>query len=165
MYSNLARSAGGPANAYATETVTDDDLKGLAKMIAQRHLHKGDQRAHPSKIHRFVQTLMLDHPYDLFGMLLVDAKQRMIAFEELGCGHPGISSHHPRELVKRVLQHNAAGVVLVHNLPFGDPEPGADIRLSTQRLQNALGIMDIRTVDHVIIGEQRHVSFVERGWL
>ncbi len=68
-------------------------------------------------------------------------------------------------MIKQAIEHNAAAVILVHNHPSGDPEPSDADRRITQRLQEALGLVDIRVLDHVVVGHEGYVSFAERGWL
>jgi len=89
----------------------------------------------------------------------------VIAFEELFRGTIDGASVHPREVVKRTLHHNAAAVILAHNHPSGVAEPSrADIQL-TRRLTEALALVDIRVLDHLVIGDSGGTSFAERGLL
>ncbi len=86
-----------------------------------------------------------------------------LAYEELFLGTLSAATVHPREVVKSALQHNAAALMLVHNHPSGHPEPSrADIEL-TQRLRDALALVDIRTLDHLVVGTEGVVSLAERG--
>ena len=72
---------------------------------------------------------------------------------------------HPREVVKEALQHNAAAVIFAHNHPSGNPDPSAADRALTQRLKQALVLIDVRTLDHVIVAGDKTMAFAERGWL
>ena len=145
--------------------VTDAQLLHLAKMIAQKRLSKGNKLGSPDEVHRCLQTLLLDYPYEVFGTLLLDTQHRLIAFDELFRGTIDSASVYPREVIKHAIEHNAAAVILVHNHPSGDPEPSDADRRITQRLQQALGLVDIRVLDHVVVGYEGYVSFAERGWL
>jgi len=119
----------------------------------------------PDKVNRCLQTLLLDYPYEVFGTLLLDNRHRVIAFDELFRGTIDGAAVYPREVIKHAIAHHAAAVILVHNHPSGDPEPSdADKRL-TQRLKEALGLVDIRVLDHVVVGYEGYTSFAERGWL
>jgi len=145
--------------------VTDAQLLHLAKMLARRKLRKGNKLTEPEKVHRCLQTLMLDYPYEVFGTLLLDTQHRLISFDELFRGTIDSASVYPREVIKHAIEHNAAAIILVHNHPSGNPEPSDADRRITQRLQEALGLVDIRVLDHVVVGHEGYVSFAERGWL
>jgi len=145
--------------------VTGAQLLHLAKMIARRKLRKGNKLTDPTSVHRCLQTLMLDYPHEVFGTLLLDNRHKLIAFDELFRGTIDGAAVYPREVIKHAIQQDAAAVILVHNHPSGDPEPSeADKRL-TQRLKEALGLVDIRVLDHVVVGYDGYTSFAERGWL
>jgi DNA repair protein RadC len=89
----------------------------------------------------------------------------VIAFEEMFRGTIDCASVYPREILKRALSHNAAAVILAHNHPSGDPKPSAADRSLTQKLKSALGLVDIRVLDHFVIGDGECVSFAELGML
>jgi len=145
--------------------VTDAQLLHLAKMLARRKLRKGNKLTDPVSVHRCLQTLMLDYPHEVFGTLLLDNRHKLIAFDELFRGTIDGAAVYPREVIKHAITHNAAAVILVHNHPSGDPEPSeADKRL-TRRLKEALGLVDVRVLDHVVVGYDGYTSFAERGWL
>ena len=145
--------------------VTGAQLLHLAKMIARRKLRKGNKLTDPTSVHRCLQTLMLDYPHEVFGILLLDNRHKLIAFDELFRGTIDGAAVYPREVIKHAIQQDAAAVILVHNHPSGDPEPSeADKRL-TRRLKEALGLVDIRVLDHVVVGYDGYTSFAERGWL
>ena len=98
-------------------------------------------------------------------MLHLDNRHRVIAFEELFRGTLDGASVHPREVVKQALHHNSAACILVHNHPSGIAEPSDADRRLTQRLKDALALVDIRTLDHFVVGGAEVVSFAERGLL
>ena len=154
-----------PGTYRLTSDVTDVQLLHLAKMLARRKLRKGNKLTQPEHVHRCLQTLMLDYPYEVFGTLLLDTQHRLIAFDELFRGTIDSASVYPREVIKHAIEHNAAAVILVHNHPSGDPEPSDADRRITQRLKEALGLVDIRVLDHVVVGHEGFTSFAQRGWL
>jgi len=145
--------------------VTGAQLLHLAKMIARRKLRKGNKLTDPTSVHRCLQTLMLDYPHEVFGTLLLDNRHKLIAFDELFRGTLDGAAVYPREVIKHAIQQDAAAVILVHNHPSGDPEPSEADRRLTQRLKEALGLVDIRVLDHVVVGYDGYTSFAERGWL
>ena len=96
---------------------------------------------------------------------MLDSRHRVIAFEELFRGTLDGASVYPREVVKLALEHNAAALILVHNHPSGDPEPSMADRNLTTKLQDALNLVGVRTLDHVVVGHDDCVSLAERGYL
>jgi DNA repair protein RadC len=108
---------------------------------------------------------MRDIPYEVFACLHLDNRHRVIAFEELFRGTIDGASVPPREVVRQALKHNAAALIFAHNHPSGVAEPSdADRRLTT-RLKDALALVDIRVLDHFVVGDGEVSSFAERGWL
>ena len=102
---------------------------------------------------------------EVFGCLFLDNRHRLIAVEEMFLGTVDGASVHPREVVKRALKLNAAAVILAHNHPSGVAEPSQADELITARLRDALALVDIRVLDHLVVGDGACVSFVERGLL
>ncbi len=102
---------------------------------------------------------------EVFACLFLDSRHRLIAFEKLFLGSVDRASVHPREVLKRTLEHNAAAVIFAHNHPSGIAEPSAsDIQL-TDELKSLLSKLDVRLLDHIVVGRGREVSFAERGLL
>ncbi|MCY1555936.1 hypothetical protein D9M68_926410 [compost metagenome] len=101
----------------------------------------------------------------MFALLILDSKHRTLEFRELFRGTLAGASVYPREVVKICLEHNAAAVILVHNHPSGDPEPSQADRVLTRKLQDALNLVDIRTLDHIVVGHEGCVSLAEQGYL
>jgi DNA repair protein RadC len=101
----------------------------------------------------------------VFGCLFLDNRHRVIAFEELFRGSIDGASVHPREVVRRCLAHNAAAVILAHNHPSGVAEPSAADRAITLRLREALELIDVRLLDHFVIGDGKPTSLAQRGWI
>lgn len=100
-----------------------------------------------------------------FVALFLDNQHQLLACETLFTGTINHTEVHPREIVKAALRHNAAAVILAHNHPSGMAEPSRADRLLTSNLQNTLLLVDVRVLDHLIIGHREIVSFAERGWL
>jgi DNA repair protein RadC len=134
--------------------------------MGRRHLYetvkRGDVLTSPEATRGYLIVRLRDIPYEVFTCLFLDNRHRVIAYEELFRGTLDGASVHPREVIKRALHHNAAAVILAHNHPSGVAEPSqADERI-TQRLKEALALVDIRVLDHMVIGDEV-VSFAERG--
>ena len=100
-----------------------------------------------------------------FTALFLDNQHRLIAHDTLFLGTINFITVHPREVVKSGLKNNAAAVVLAHNHPSGEAEPSKADRLITERLKQALELVDIHLLDHLVVGGMDIVSFAERGWL
>lgn len=142
-------------------------LKAVLEM-GRRHLfetvRRGDALSSPEDTRRFLTARLRDHVYEVFACLFLDTRHRILAFEELFRGTIDGASVHPREVVRRALQHNAAAVIFAHNHPSGVSEPSQADRSITRRLADALQLMDIRVLDHLVVGDEV-VSFAERGLL
>jgi DNA repair protein RadC len=119
----------------------------------------------PGASGRYLKSRLCGYPYEVFGCLFLDNRHRMIAFEELFRGSIDGAKVHPREVVRRCLAHNAAAVILAHNHPSGVAEPSQADRTITLRLRDALGLVDVRVLDHIVIGDGLPISLAERGWL
>ncbi|HEV2540596.1 MAG TPA: DNA repair protein RadC [Frateuria sp.] len=104
-------------------------------------------------------------PYEVFGCLYLDNRHRVLAFEELFRGTVDGASVHPREVVRACLRHNACAVILAHNHPSGTAEPSAADRAITRELREALKLVGVRVLDHLVIGHGAPVSMAERGLL
>lgn len=137
--------------------------------IARRHLaenlKRGDALTDPAATQRYLIARLRDLAHEVFACLFLDNRHRVIAYEELFRGTLDGASVHPREVVKRALAHNAAAVIFAHNHPSGVAEPSSADRSLTRRLREALGLVDIRVLDHFVVGDGHGVSFAERGYL
>jgi DNA repair protein RadC len=137
--------------------------------MGRRYLHenlcRNEALTNPADSRRFLQAKLRHYPHEVFSCLFLDNRHRIIVFEELFRGTIDGASVHPREVVKRALQHNAAALILAHNHPSGVSEPSDADRRITQRLREALALVDIRLLDHFVIGDGEPVSLAERGML
>lgn len=98
-------------------------------------------------------------------VLYLDNQHRLLESETLFAGSVNHVQVHPREVVKSALRFNVAAVVLAHNHPSGDPEPSKADRQLTDRIKEVLGLVDVKTLDHLVVGQDGIVSFAERGWI
>ena len=137
----------------------------LGRRQLQAELEQRDCLDSPATTRAFLASRLRHLPQEVFACLLLDNHHRVIAFEELFRGTIDGASVHPREVIRLVMQFNAAAVILAHNHPSGVAEPSrADIRL-TRRLSDALALLDVRVLDHIVIGAGDGVSLAERGLL
>lgn len=137
--------------------------------LAQRHLatdlERGEALSDPTRAGHYFRSRLRDHPHEVFACLFLDTRHRPIAFEEMFRGGIDGAEVHPREVVRRCLAHNAAAVMLGHNHPSGVAEASQADRAITRRLVDALGLIEVRVLDHFIIGDGPALSFAARGWL
>ena len=143
-------------------------LQALHKVTAthlQHCLQRGNVLACPSDTRNFLKARLRGYPYEVFSCLFLDNRHRVIEYEELFRGTIDGASVHPREVVRRAMHHNAAALIIAHNHPSGIAEPSqADARI-TRRLKEALALVDVRLLDHFVIGDGEPTSFAERGLL
>ncbi len=136
---------------------------------ARRHLAERRRRdaalESPQAVRDYLKAQLRHEPHEVFGCLFLDTRHRVLAFEALFQGSIDGASVYPRQVVKRALAHNAAALILVHNHPSGVAEPSQADRLLTQRLKEALGLIEVRVLDHFVVGEGEPQSLAELGWL
>src|ERR1700733_683165 len=135
----------------------------IARRQLSETLHAGPSLATPRATRDFLSSQLRDLEHEMFCCLYLDKRHRLIQFQELFRGTIDGASVHPREIVKLALQRNAAAVIIAHNHPSGVAEPSQADELITQRVKEALGLVDIRLLDHIIIGDGASVSLAERG--
>ncbi|KHE01482.1 hypothetical protein NL54_09350 [Pantoea stewartii] len=112
----------------------------------------------------WVRLQLAGQERELFMVLLLDNQNRLLAHETLFHGSITSTEIHPREVVKAALRHNAAAAIFAHNHPSGYAEPSDADRRITERLKTALALVEVRVLDHLIVGSKEIVSFAERGW-
>jgi DNA repair protein RadC len=137
----------------------------LTRRHYQELMTRGSALCNPRLTREYVHMRLRDLPYEVFCCLYLDSRHRVLAFEELFRGTIDGASVHPREVVRQALARNAAAVILVHNHPSGLAEPSQADELITRRLRDALALVDIRVVDHLVVGDAVCESFAERGLL
>ncbi|MCX9468049.1 DNA repair protein RadC [Vibrio cholerae] len=128
-------------------------------------LKRGDALTSPHQTKLYLSSVLRDRQREAFYILFLDNQHRVIRDEILFEGTIDAASVYPREVVKRALHHNAAAVILAHNHPSGVAEPSQADRRITDRLRDALGLVEIRVLDHFVVGDGEVVSFAERGWI
>jgi DNA repair protein RadC len=142
-------------------------LLRAALELARRHhldaLRVGPAVGSPQATREFLLAQLRDRPYEVFCCMHLDTRHRLIAFEELFRGTLDSASVHPREVVRQVMAHNSAALILAHNHPSGVAEPSRADELITQRLRESLALLDVRVLDHFVVGDGTCLSFAERG--
>ncbi len=154
----FCRSKGiGPAKYVQLQAMIE-----MSKRFLSEKIDRGDAITNPETVQRYLLSRLRDYPYEVFACLFLDNRHHILKYEELFRGTIDGASVYPREVVRRAIHHNAAAVILAHNHPSGLTEPSqADIRI-TQKLKDALALIDVRILDHFIIGDDV-TSFAEQG--
>jgi DNA repair protein RadC len=150
----------GPAKFVQLQAVLE-----MARRALSEQLKSGDTLASPQAVRDYLRLLLQAREEEVFVALFLDAQNRTLAVEELFRGTLTQTSVYPREVVKRALHHNAASVIFAHNHPSGLAEPSRADENLTQALKQALALIDIKVLDHFIIGHGAAMSFAERGLL
>ena len=135
--------------------------------LGNRHLaaalERGEALTDPVAAGRYFSRRLRPYPHEVFAALFLDTRHRALAFEELFHGTIDGAEVHPREVVRRALAHNAAAVIVGHNHPSGCADPSAADRAVTVRLKQALALVEVRLLDHFVIGDGEPVSMAARG--
>ncbi len=151
----------GPAKYAQLQAVLELSRRALSEEMARRDVFDS-----PGAVRDWLRLRLGQLPHEVFMILLLDAQNRVMASEELFRGTLAQTSVYPREVVKLVLRHNAAAVILAHNHPSGVGEPSHADQALTRSLSQALALVDVRVLDHFIVaGNSPPVSFAERGLL
>ncbi|MCA1930365.1 DNA repair protein RadC [Rheinheimera sp.] len=137
--------------------------------LSRRYLVQSMQRdtvfTEPALVKRYLQQSLAAQKREVFMLLYLDSQHRLICAEPLFFGTIDASPVYPRIVVQSALAHNAAAVILAHNHPSGVAEPSRADRVITERLTQAMSLVDIKLLDHFVVGDAEVISFAERGWL
>ncbi|MEZ7279726.1 DNA repair protein RadC [Pseudoalteromonas sp. 68 DY56-GL68] len=141
----------------------DKILERAAEIMQQRYMRRGAIHS-PSTATDFLKAKLGAYEKEVFAVLYLDGQNRVIEYEELFFGTINSASVYPREVIKSVLNRNAASIIIAHNHPSGDPTPSQADKLITNKLEKALSLIDVPILDHIVIGESC-VSFAHEGLL
>lgn len=137
----------------------------LGRRYLECRIRRGTPLGCPADTRRFLTARLRSHEHEVFACLFLDNRHRLICFEELFRGTVNGASVYPREIAKRGLYHNAAAIIIAHNHPSGVAEPSQADRAITGRIRDAMALIDVRLMDHFVVGDGQIVSFAERGWI
>lgn len=137
--------------------------------LSRRYLHeslvRGAPLESPQATEQYLKSMLRDQPHEVFACLFLDTRHRVIAFEELFHGTIDGATVYPRVVAEKALTHGAAALIVAHNHPSGVCEPSLADQAITRRLKEALALLDIRLLDHFVIGDGTPVSMAERGMI
>lgn len=171
MKRTKASTEASPCNRIAAlrrEDLSDTEQASLItlafEILAARH-RPGTVLSSPLETRQYLQLALGTYKNEVFGAVFLDNRHRVLAFEELFFGTVDGTAVYPRVVVQRCLELNAAAVIFTHNHPSGDPQPSRADEVLTQRLKEALAVVDVRVLDHIIVTSVETISFAERGLL
>ena len=171
-YGSLRSLMGAPKQQFCQTKglgeATYAQLHAIAELMRRQlaeTLTRGDALCSPEQSKLFLLSILRGRAREAFYVLYLDNQNRMISYEMLFEGTLDSASVYPREVVSRALECGSAGIIVAHNHPSGNPEPSQADRRITERLTSALKLVDIRLLDHFVVGESGVVSFAERGWI
>jgi DNA repair protein RadC len=150
----------GPAKRAELAAVVEMARRSLAQELQTAPVFDS-----PQAVKHYVQLQLSGLQFEVFSVLFLDAQHRLLAMEEMFRGTLSQTSVYPREVVKRALARNAGAVILAHNHPSGLAEPSRADEFLTKTLKSALALVDVRVLDHLVVGQGQVVSFAERGLL
>ena len=150
----------GPAKRAEMAAVLELARRSVASELAARPVFDS-----PAKVKDYLSLQLAAREHEVFAVLFLDAQSRLLRFEEMFRGTLTQTSVYPREVVKRALELGAASVILAHNHPSGAAEPSRADEFLTETLKSALALVDVRVLDHLVVGHAGVVSFAERGLL
>ena len=148
----------GPAKAGKLMAVME-----LSKRYLGETLNRSTPLESPDATETYLKTVLRDHPHEVFACLFLDTRHRVIAYEELFHGTIDGATVYPRVVAEKALRHGAAALIAAHNHPSGVSEPSLADQAITRRLKDALSLLDIRLLDHFVIGDGNPVSMASRG--
>jgi len=156
------------APTYSSANNNNDDdnhIISLAKTIIARRFKRVDVMSSSETVKNYLTLHLAEKECEIFSVIMLDNQNRVIEFKELFRGTVNSASVYPREVVKEVLSSNASSVIFTHNHPSGLPDPSESDKQITKKLIKALELIDVKVLDHIIIGGAESVSFSEAGYL
>jgi DNA repair protein RadC len=161
----MKRNTSEPRPQYLAPAQSEEDILSAAEAILLGRLHRLGNISDPTQASAFLRMRLAHLPHEEFHVLFLDSRHRILACEMLFRGTIDGAEVHPRVVAQRALALNAAAVILAHNHPSGNPEPSAADRAITRRLSEALQLLEIRVLDHIVVSAESNVSLASRGWL
>ncbi|EFN7940772.1 TPA: DNA repair protein RadC [Escherichia coli] len=141
------------------------DIINQARELLTARLYRNESLGSPKETESYLALQLGDREQEVFAVIFLDNRNQVLQYKEMFYGSIASTSVYPREIARLALRLNAAAVICSHNHPSGHPEPSAADRKITERIKNSMELIDVRVLDHVIVGGGRTVSFAERGWL
>ena len=141
------------------------DIINQARELLTARLYRNQSLGSPKETESYLALQLGEREQEVFAVIFLDSQNQVLQYKEMFYGSIASTSVYPREIARLALRLNAAAVICSHNPPSGHPEPSAADRTITERIKNSMELIDVRVLDHVVVGGGRTVSFAERGWL
>lgn len=146
-------------------SVTPEEILAFTREFLEEKFRRTDFLSSPEITKEYLRTRLALRESEVFSCIFLDNRHQVIEFEELFQGTIDGCSVHPREVTKRALYHNASATIFAHNHPSGNPEPSRADKMITTRLQEALKLIDVKVLDHIVVGGSEMVSLAELGYI
>lgn len=143
--------------------MSDEQIIQRALDLLARRLHRGDVLSSPATVRDYLRLHLGGREHEVFVVILLDSQNQVLDILDLFRGTLTQTSVYPREVVKVALAANAGAVIFAHNHPSGVAEPSRADELLTQALKQALALVDVKVLDHIVVGAASSISFAERG--
>lgn len=153
----------GPARRY--KVATPDEVLEAARTVVGQRMRRGTSFSDPGTAKDFFRGKLSGLQREVFAAAFLDSRHRLIEYAELFHGTIDGAEVHPREVVRRAIQTNCAAIIIGHNHPSGSVEPSAADRTVTAQLKQALSLVDVRLLDHIVVGGHQTMALAERGWV
>lgn len=163
--SKTVASDASPALVQYASIQEDPLIRQAIGVLEKRIFKRGAKLATPAGVREYLHLKLAGEALEVFAVVFLDARHRVIAYEPMFRGTIDGATVYPRAILQRAMEHNCAGVIFAHNHPSGVTEPSEADRAITRRLQSVLAIVDVRVLDHFVIGEGKPFSFAEAGLL
>ena len=147
------------------QPATAEQIIEAARQVVDQRMQRGTSFTDPSVASGFFRDKLAGLEREVFAAAFLDSRHRLVKYAELFHGTIDGAEVHPREVVREALLHGAAAVLIAHNHPSGNPEPSAADRAVTARLKQALALVDVRLLDHIVVGGHKTVSMAALGWV
>ncbi|MEG1124928.1 MAG: DNA repair protein RadC [Citrobacter sp.] len=141
------------------------DIINQARELLTARLYRDESLGSTKETENYLALQLGDREQEVFAVIFLDNRNQVLQYKEMFFGTLASTSVYPREIARLALRLNAAAVICSDNHPSGHPEPSGADRSITERIQRALGLVDVRVLDHIVVGGGRTVSFAERGWI
>jgi DNA repair protein RadC len=143
----------------------DPLIREAIGVLEKRIFKRGAKLTSPAGVREYLQLKLAGEALEVFAVVFLDSRHRVIAYEPMFQGTIDGAAVYPRAILKRAMDHNCAAVILAHNHPSGETEPSHADKAITSRIKAVLEMVDVRVLDHFVIGEGKPFSFAEAGWL
>ena len=147
------------------QPATAEQIIEAARQVVDQRMCRGTAFTDPATARNFFRDKLAGLEREVFAAAFLDSRHRLVGYAELFFGTIDGSEVHPREVVREALLRNAAALIVAHNHPSGNPEPSAADRAVTAQLKQSLALVDVRLLDHIVVGGQETVTLAARGWI